>query len=109
MTEEWKRSISEPNYFVSNEGYVYSNRARPCVMKPHKINTGYLAIGIQQYRDEFKTYLIHRLVAEVFCPNPYDKPNVNHKDGNRLNNRADNLEWVTQQENVQHAIEMGFR
>lgn len=50
-----------------------------------------------------KNIYLHRLVAEHFVPNPDGKPNVNHKDGDKHNNAADNLEWVTHQENVDHS------
>lgn len=52
-------------------------------------------------------YLIHRLIAATFIPNPENKPFVNHKDGNKKNNHIFNLEWVTRQENEDHAVNIG--
>lgn len=55
-----------------------------------------------------KMAYIHRLVAGAFIPNPYNLPQVNHIDGNKLNNAVSNLEWVTASKNVQHAYEIGL-
>jgi len=55
-----------------------------------------------------KIYLLHRLIAMAFIPNPENKPCINHKDGNKLNNSLDNLEWCTRAENNQHAFRNGL-
>jgi hypothetical protein len=66
-------------------------------------NRGYLSVGIMK-----KTFMVHRLIAKVFVINPCNKPQVNHIDGNKLNNCALNLEWCTAQENIQHAYRIGI-
>ena len=65
---------------------------------------GYNRVVINHHR-----YYIHRLVAQTFVPNPKNKPEVNHKDGNKWNNRADNLEWVTRSENQKLAYKLGLQ
>lgn len=62
---------------------------------------GYKVLKLSKNGEE-KRYYIHRLVAETFISNPLSKPEVNHKDGNKQNNCAENLEWVTHQENCKH-------
>ena len=65
--------------------------------------------GYARVKIKGKRYKIHRLVAETFIPNPEDKREVNHKDGDKLNNRADNLEWSTRSENQKHAYKIGLQ
>ena len=66
-------------------------------------NRGYFSVGIRR-----KTFMVHRLVALAFIPNPEQKPHVNHIDGNKLNNHVSNLEWCTAKENNLHARQTGL-
>lgn len=72
----------------------------------HKTAQGYLTVWVSH--DPPTLELVHRIVAKAFVPNPLNKPHVNHKDSNRENNRAENLEWVTPKENVHHSWREGF-
>lgn len=93
-------------YSVNTNGIVKrisSQRA----LSPAKRN-GYKIITISGRKVLKKTLKIHRIVAEAFIPNPENKPYVNHKDGNKLNNSLHNLEWVTAKENMQHAYKTGL-
>lgn len=92
-------------YFISVDG-VISNRDKP--MKSYIINSGYAAIKLTVKGKRFSK-LVHRLVAEHFIPNPENKKEVNHIDGNKLNNNVCNLEWVTSSENKQHALATGLK
>lgn len=99
--EVWKDIPGYEGYYqVSNQGRV-RNIKRGRVKKPHKQGCGYLQtmLSIQAVRTH---PLVHRLVAEAFIPNPYNKPQINHKNGDKTDNRVDNLEWCTASENIIH-------
>lgn len=103
MIEVWKDVVGLEGYYkISSFGRIFSIKSNRILIRKPKY-TGYFDIDL--YKDG-KCYnkRIHRLVAEAFIPNPENKPLVNHIDGNKQNNRVDNLEWVTDSENCLHAV-----
>lgn len=101
----WKQILNY-DYEIYSTGIIRRISTK-AVKKPYIIHNGYLAVQLN-LSGKRKGFLIHRLLAEYFIPNPENKPYVNHKDSNRLNNSLDNLEWCTHQENVIHSYQEGF-
>lgn len=99
--EIWKTTIEDDYYEVSNYGRVRHD-GRVLSGSIHK--DGYVYVNIRG-----KQYPKHRVVAEVFVPNPENKPFVNHIDGNKQNCTDSNLEWCTQSENAKHARDFGLQ
>lgn len=100
MAEEelWKNVSNYDKYEVSSLGRV-RNKITGRVLKPANIG-GYYSVGLSSGKT--KSYSVHQLVAHAFLPNLENKPQVNHKDKNGLNNKVSNLEWVTNKENSIH-------
>lgn len=96
------QTFTMDDYEITKDGKVF-NKKWGRYVKPQMNGTGYYRVGICG-----KLQFVHRLVAEKYVPNPENKPQVNHKDGNKLNNNADNLEWVTNRENSLHALHNGM-
>lgn len=100
-------------YQVSNQGNVrsFSRWSNGKILKGGKCgNPGpyrFVAL-VGEGRKDIKNCYIHRLVAEAFLENPNNYSEVNHKDGNTLNNAVDNLEWCTHYHNMHHALENGL-
>ncbi len=89
----------------------YKNIQRKCggkFLKSGLNKDGYLHVILYKNNKQ-KTHTIHRLVAIAFIPNPDNLPEVNHKDGVKINCRKDNLEWCTKEENEYHAMENGLK
>jgi len=99
----WLEHQDYPMYLFSPEGNIlslYFNK----VKKKTKNAYGYEVVTIHGHG----TKIVHRLIADVFCANPDNKPQVNHLDGNRSNNVHTNLEWCTPMENTHHAMNTGL-
>lgn len=95
-------------YFVSNLGRIKSKRKGETKILSGAISAGYVLIQLFK-NGAHKTFRVHRLVAQAFIPNYLDKPLINHIDGNKSNNRVDNLVWCTQSENMKHAYRTGLQ
>ena len=113
MQEIWKDVVGyEGHYQVSNLGNVkslhYKHQNFPQVLKPKISYDGYLRVNLAK-DGTVKTINIHLLVAKHFIPNPDNKPQINHINGDKNNNSVSNLEWVTGKENIRHAIDTGLR
>lgn len=95
--------LGKKRYFINDTGEVYNYNCKK--IKPHPDKDGYLKVRLWSGQ-KYKNFFVHRLVAEAFIPNPENKPQVNHIDGNKTNNNIFNLEWVTQSENMRHCFDV---
>lgn len=100
----WKTIIDYPKYEVSDEGLV---RRGTKILKSYPDTDGYQIVGLCK-NGKCVSVKVHRLVALAFIDNPENKPQVNHKDADKGNNRDWNLEWATQPENIQHGLRLGI-
>ena len=118
--EVWKTIEGFEDYQISNIGNVKSLErvsfhrrygyfiTKEKILKQAKNKRGYLTVFIRNNNNK-KTFLVSRLVGIAFIPNPKNKSQINHKDGNKSNNNDWNLEWNTALENNLHAIKTGLR
>jgi hypothetical protein len=97
----WKSIQTEPNYEISADGQI-RNISTKKIIKQALTGHGYLTVRLGS-----TNYYVHRLVAAAFIPNLEDKPQVNHKDLDKQNNKVENLEWVTNSENFEHSYNAG--
>lgn len=102
----WKKIKEFNNYSVSDDGKVRSDKTgQEKVLQKDK--RGYNIVNLYKNGD-FKSKRVHRLVAEAFLEPVENKECINHIDGNKLNNKVDNLEWCTHKENIEHSWRTGL-
>lgn len=107
--EEWRTIPEFSDYEISSIGRVRSHKAkREIILKERISHDGYVWYSLCR-NGKGHTKRANRLVAEAFIPNPENKLTVNHKDGNKLNNNVENLEWATREEQMQHAYRNGLK
>ncbi len=95
-------------YLIDKAGFVYTKKSITTrKIKRYLSSNGYLKVNITHNKKNVNL-LVHRLLALTFIPNPENKPEVNHKDGDKQNNNISNLEWATTLENMQHARRTGL-
>lgn len=118
IAEEWRVIADWPDYAISNLGRVKRLTTRTCakagtILKQcwrggRGSEPGYLAVDLSRPGVKKRTVSVHVLVADAFLPPRPEGHVPNHLDGVRVNNRSDNLEWVTRARNVQHAYDIGL-
>lgn len=116
MTEIWKDIEGYDGFYqVSNEGRIKSTggtcgtcERKEKIRTPSITKDGYVKVRLLRSGKD-KTERVHRLVAAAFVPNPDGKDTVNHIDGNKTNNRSENLEWVDRSEQMLHAYKIGLK
>ncbi len=96
------------HYYADRSGNIYSTLSGGTVkLKPTPNNRGYLRINLRENKQR-KLYSVHRLVGFTYLDNPENKPCINHKNGVKVDNEVDNLEWCTYSENNKHAFSTGL-
>lgn len=113
MDEIWHNLVYQgeryEQFVISNIGRLKNIKTGTIYKQSINPDTGYKQVCVSLgSRSNKKLFKIHRCVAESFIDNSENKPFINHKDGNKINNKVDNLEWTTPKENTEHAIRTGL-
>lgn len=105
MTEEKIINIYGTCFSVYSDGSVKNHRSGKRRFG-NPSDKGYLRIVVRDKNKKSHTVFVHRLIAMAYVPNPDNKPQINHKDGNKKNNLPENLEWCTNEENLRHKYQV---
>jgi len=112
-TEEWRKVYGYPGYLISSFGRISARKGLhdelfDCILHPTVDAHGYQRVILRSSSKRDRSYFVHRLVAIAFLPKPKKhRTQVNHKDRNKSNNCADNLEWCSAHENTRWSAERG--
>ena len=107
MESNWQIYDNFSRYRIFPNGFIFDNKLDYFIPQQTSLD-GYFCVTLRNDKGKRKTFKTHRLVAELFVPNFYDKPEVNHKNGLKIDNHYSNLEWVTHAENIKHAWDTGL-
>ena len=108
MTLKWRDILGYENtYQISDNGEVRNIKTKR-ILKKYLNKYGYYQVTLCK-NNKARLFRVHRLVAMTFIPNKENKEQVNHIDGNKLNNKVDNLEWCSSSENIKHAFKNGLK
>ena len=112
MNKIWKDIENYENYQISNYGRIksknYKRQGYEKILKQNINGRGYYYVLLSK-KNKYKNLLIHREVAKAFIDNKNNYTDINHKDGNKLNNNVDNLEWCSRSYNLKHAFKNGLK
>lgn len=101
-------SLYEASTLGNIKTFNWKNQGTEAIMKPAKDNSGYLRTMLVSDGGKTQTIKVHRIIAQTFIPNPENKPQVNHINGIKSDNRVENLEWSTVSENLIHSHKMNL-